>query len=200
MNILPSVLKALIDKLTILPGVGPKSAQRMALHVLQHKKQQALSLADTITHCIDNIVVCDRCKNFADISPCQICTDNTRNQKILCVVETLSDLLSIEQTGAYQGVYFVLSGHLSPIEQIGPDELNIPTLLSRIQSESIEEVVLATNATIEGETTAHYIKSHLAPSVKVTRLAAGIPIGTELEYLNSNTLFHAIQERKEIAT
>lgn len=200
MNILPSVLKNLIDKLTILPGVGPKSAQRMALHILQYKQSQALSLADALKECIDNIVTCDRCKNFADANPCKLCTDETRNQDVLCIVETLSDLISIEQTGGFQGVYFVLSGHLSPIDQIGPEELNIPTLLSRIHSEPIDEIILATNATIEGETTAHYIVSHLPEQVKVTRLAAGVPIGTELEFLNTNTLFHALRERKEVTT
>ena len=198
MNILPSVLKNLIDKLTILPGVGPKSAQRMALHILQYKQAQATSLANALTECIDNILTCDRCKNFADTNPCRICNDTTRNQQVLCIVETLSDLVSIEQTGGFQGVYFVLSGHLSPIDQIGPEELNIPTLLSRIHSEQIDEIILATNATIEGETTAHYITSHLPEHIKVTRLAAGVPIGTELEFLNTNTLFHALQERKEI--
>ena len=198
MSILPKVLKNLIEKLTILPGVGPKSAQRMALHILQYKKAQTLELAHAINDCIENIITCAQCKNFSEQDPCSICSDPSRNQKTICVVETLSDLISIEQTGVYQGVYFVLSGHLSPIEQIGPEQLHIPSLLAQIESGGIEEVILATNATVEGETTAHYITSHIDPKVKITRLASGIPVGAQLEFLNSNTLFHAILERKEV--
>ena len=198
MNIIPKPLKRLIDRLTILPGVGPKSAQRMALHILQKKQNEALSLAEALTESLTQITTCDHCKNFTECSPCIICRDPNRNQKTICVVESISDLISIEQTGAYQGVYFVLSGHLSPIDQIGPEDIHIPILLSRIETQQIEEIILATNGTIEGETTAHYIVSHLDASKKVTRLAAGVPIGAELEFLNTNTLYHAIQERTKI--
>ena len=198
MNILPSKLKDLINKLTILPGVGPRSAQRMAIHILQNKKAQAKQLADSLSDCIDNILLCKQCKNLSDKDLCNICSNPTRNKQLICVVQSLPDLISIEQTGAYTGLYFVLSGHLSPIEQIGPEELNIPSLLSQIHNQDIQEIIIATNATIEGEATAHYITSHITKPIKISRLASGIPMGTELEFLNNNTVYHALSERKEI--
>lgn len=199
MSILPKQLKRLIQRLTILPGVGPKSAQRMALYILQNKKLQTEELAESLTECLQNLLKCQQCNNFSDSAICQICSDSNRNQKMICIVESLSDLISIEQTGIYRGLYFVLSGHLSPIEQIGPEELNIPNLLSRIHSSTIEEIILATNATIEGEATAHYIVSHIEKNIKITQLASGIPIGTELEFLNNNTLYQALSDRKEVS-
>ena len=200
MSILPKQLKKLIQRLTILPGVGPKSAQRMALYILQNKKLQTEELAESLTECLQNLLKCQQCNNFSDSAICQICSDSNRNQKMICIVESLSDLISIEQTGIYRGLYFVLSGHLSPIEQIGPEELNIPNLLSRIHSSTIEEIILATNATIEGEATAHYIVSHIEKNIKITQLASGIPIGTELEFLNNNTLYQALSDRKEVSS
>lgn len=198
MSILPKQLKRLIQRLTILPGVGPKSAQRMALYILQNKKPQTEELAESLTECLQNLLKCQQCNNFSDTPICQICADPNRNHEMICIVESLSDLISIEQTGIYQGLYFVLSGHLSPIDQIGPEELNIPSLLSRIHSSAIGEIILATNATVEGEATAHYIVSHIEKNIKITQLASGIPIGTELEFLNNNTLYHALSDRKEI--
>ena len=198
MSILPKQLKRLIQRLTILPGVGPKSAQRMALYILQNKKPQTEELAESLTECLQNLLKCQQCNNFSDTPICQICADPNRNHEMICIVESLSDLISIEQTGIYQGLYFVLYGHLSPIDQVGPEELNIPSLLSRIHSSAIGEIILATNATIEGEATAHYIISHIEKNIKITQLASGIPIGTELEFLNNNTLYHALSDRKEI--
>ena len=198
MKILPQELKTLINHLTILPGVGAKSAQRMAIHILQHKQSQALELSRSLQDCVQNLMKCIQCNNFSSQEMCSICHDTTRDQSVICVVESLSDLISIEQTGIYRGLYFVLLGHLSPIEQIGPDELNIPKLLSSIHTRDIEELILATNATIEGEATAHYIVSHIEKKIKISRLASGVPVGTELEFLNSNTLHQALSERREI--
>jgi recombination protein RecR len=200
MNILPNKLKHLINKLTILPGVGPKSAQRMAIHILQHKKPEAQELAESLSDCIATIQTCHICQNLSDLNTCWVCSNPQRNQQLICVVQSLSDLISIEQTGVYSGRYFVLSGHLSPIDQIGPEKLKIPILLSQIQNQNIQEVIIATNATIEGEATAHYIISHITKPIKISRLASGIPMGTELEFLNNNTLYHAFCERKEIVT
>jgi len=198
MNILPPQLKKLIDALTILPGVGAKSAQRMALFILQHKRAQSLILADAIQDCMQNLVKCIQCNNFASTPQCDLCQDPQRDASVICVVESLSDLISIEQTGIYRGHYFVLSGHLSPIDQIGPEQLHIPKLLSHIHSNPIQELILATNATIEGEATAHYIISHIEKKITISRLASGVPVGTELEYLNSHTLYQALSERKAV--
>ena len=198
MNILPTELKKLINHLTILPGVGAKSAQRMAIHILQHKQSQALELATALNDCVQKLNKCKQCNNFSSDDICNICTDPNRDQRTICVVESLSDLISIEQTSIYRGLYFVLLGHLSPIEQIGPEQLNIPTLLSTIHTQPIDELILATNATIEGEATAHYIVSHIEKDIKISRLASGVPVGTELEFLNSNTLHQALSERREI--
>jgi recombination protein RecR len=198
MQILPTRLKALIQNLTILPGVGPKSAQRMALHILQNKKTQAQQLSESIQDCLQHMRQCQQCNSLCDAVLCCICQDQERDHSLICVVESLSDLISIEQTGIYRGIYFVLSGHLSPIEQIGPEQLNIPTLLSHIHQQDINELILATNATIEGEATAHFIVSHIEKKIKISRLASGIPVGTELEFLNNNTLHQALSERKEI--
>ncbi len=198
MNILPVELKKLINHLTILPGVGAKSAQRMAIHILQHKQSQALELATALNDCVQKLKKCKQCNNFSSDDICSICTDPNRDQRTICVVESLSDLISIEQTSIYRGLYFVLLGHLSPIEQIGPEQLNIPTLLSTIHTQPIDELILATNATIEGEATAHYIVSHIEKDIKISRLASGVPVGTELEFLNSNTLHQALSERREI--
>lgn len=198
MQLLPTRLKVLIQNLTILPGVGPKSAQRMALHILQNKQAQAHQLADSIHDCLLHMRQCQQCNSLCDEPLCGICADAERDHGLICVVESLSDLISIEQTGIYRGIYFVLSGHLSPIEQIGPEQLNIPTLLTHIHNQSIQEVILATNATIEGEATAHFITTHIEKKVKISRLASGIPVGTELEFLNNNTLHQALSERKEV--
>ena len=198
MQILPPSLKSLIEELTILPGVGPKSAQRMAIHILQYKRGQIQTLANALTKCVQNLMRCQSCQSYSETQFCQICNNPQRNNNLICVVESLSDLLSIEQTGIYQGVYFVLYGHLSPIDHIGPEALHIPTLLSQVQARPVEEVILANNATIEGEATAHYIVSHIKKPIKITRLASGIPIGTELAHLNNNTLYQALTERKVV--
>ena len=170
----------------------------MAIHILQHKQAQALELAASLTECVQQLGKCQQCNNFSSQDICAVCSDPNRDHRTICVVESLSDLISIEQTSVYRGLYFVLLGHLSPIEQIGPEQLNIPTLLSIIHTREIDELILATNATIEGEATAHYITSHIEKDIKISRLASGVPVGTELEFLNSNTLHQALMERREI--
>ena len=142
MQILPNLLKHLIEQLTILPGVGPKSAQRMAIHILQHKRSQAGTLATALSECLQSLTHCECCQNYSETPVCSICQNPERNKNIICVVESLSDLISIEQTGIYQGVYFVLFGHLSPIDQIGPEALNIPILLSQIQHGRLKKLFL----------------------------------------------------------
>lgn len=198
MDILSPSLQKLIQKLTILPGVGPKSAQRMAIYLLQKKKLASLELAEQLQYCLENIHACAQCRNFAEAELCQLCQDPKRDSSIWCIVESIADLISIEQTGVFQGRYFVLMGHLSPIERIGPEELGIPLLLQHCQNHPIKEIILATNATIEGQVTANYLTEQIPKSIKITRLASGVPIGAELEYLNDNTLFQAISQRTEI--
>ena len=198
MSVLPSAFVQLVESLTILPGIGPKSAQRMAIYLLMKKPQQAKVLAETLADNLDNIKHCTRCQLLCETDLCRICSDANRDQHIICVVENISDLLTLEQTGTFRGLYFVLMGSLSPIDRIGPEELGIPGLLQRIQNEDIHEVILANNPTIEGEATAHFLASKISKKVKVTRLASGIPIGTELTYVNDHTIHPAIACRKEV--
>ena len=196
MSTLSPLLNKLIQQLTILPGVGPKSAQRIALHLLQNKPSQTRALAHCLIDSIDNIKPCERCRNFCEDTLCAICNNPSREQTVLCVVETIADLVTIEQTSIYRGLYFVLMGHLSPIDRIGPEELGIPKLIDYIQQQQIEEVIIATNPTIEGEVTANYLAEHLPQPLRISRLASGVPIGSELEYLNENTLYQALTQRK----
>ena len=188
------LLYELIEALTILPGVGKKSAQRMALFLLDKNKDGALHLAKTLEECLDAIKRCEVCRQLTSQSVCQICSDESRDTYSICVVENPSDVLAIESTGGFKGRYFVLMGRLSPIDGISPDDLGIPDLLRHIKTINIEEVILATSSTVEGDATAAFIKDHLE-SVKVTRISYGIPIGGELEYVDANTIARAIQGR-----
>lgn len=197
-QILPDILLELIDSLTILPGVGPKSAQRMAVHLLLKKPNEAAKLAQNLQQSLINVNKCNQCRALCETDICKICKDTQRDRQTICVIETIGDLLSLEQTGTYKGLYFILMGSLSPIDRIGPDELGIPLLHQRIIEEAITEVILATNPTIEGEATAHYLTKKLPKNVKITRLASGIPVGTELTYVNDHTLYHALACRKEV--
>lgn len=199
MSAISPLLSKLIKQLSILPGVGPKSAQRMALHLLQHKTTQTRALAHCIIETLDNLTPCVQCRNFCEGSLCSICLHPEREQNILCIVETIADLVTIEHTGIYRGLYFVLMGHLSPIDRVGPEELGIPQLLERCNNQSIEEIIIATNPTIEGEVTANYLAEHMPPRIKISRLASGVPMGSELEYLNENTLYQALTQRKTIS-
>ena len=191
------LLNDLIQALTILPGVWKKSAQRMALYLLDKNKQGAKIMASTLLEAVEDISRCKRCRMLTSNDLCRVCSDLSRDDKSICIVESPSDVLAIESTGGYKGKYFVLLGRLSPIEGVGPEELGIDELLIIIESEGIEELILATSSTVEGDATGMYIKDHI-PDIKVSRISYGIPIGGELEYVDSNTIAQAIQGRTEV--
>ena len=191
------LLNDLINSLTILPGVGKKSAQRMALYLLDKNKDGAGILAKNLEKAIDEIGMCSRCRMLTSNDLCKICSDTSRDMNSICVVENPSDVLAIESTGGFKGRYFVLLGRLSPIEGISPDDLGINDFLKLIKIENIKEVILATSSTVEGDATAIYIKDHIK-DIKVSRISYGIPIGGELEYVDGNTIARAIQGRTEI--
>ena len=187
----------LINALTILPGVGKKSAQRMALYLLDRNKDGASILAKTLNLAVENIQRCSSCRMLTSNDLCKVCLDSSRDAKSICVVESPSDVLAIESTGGYRGKYFVLLGRLSPIDGIGPEDLGIDDLLKIIIKNEIKEVILATSSTVEGDATAIFIKDHVK-SAKVSRISYGIPIGGELEYVDGTTIARAIEGRVEI--
>ena len=191
------LLNDLINSLTILTGVGKKSAQRMALYLLDKNKDGAGILAKNLEKAIDEIGRCSRCRMLTSNDLCKICSDTSRDMNSICVVENPSDVLAIESTGGFKGRYFVLLGRLSPIEGISPEDLGINDFLKLIKIENIKEVILATSSTVEGDATAIYIKDHIK-DIKVSRISYGIPIGGELEYVDGNTIARAIQGRTEI--
>jgi len=196
----PSGLEALIEALRCLPGVGPKSAQRMAYHLLQHDRKGAQRLGDAVLHALTSIRHCRRCNTFAEEEICERCASLRRDSSLLCVVETPVDMNMMEQTHAYQGLYYVLMGRISPLDGVGARELGLEQLLSRILDGVVREVILATNYTNEGEATAHYITAMLKPKgISVTRIARGVPVGGELEYVDSGTLAQALRERRACA-
>jgi len=193
-----SVIDELIEALCCLPGVGPRSAQRMAYHLLIGQRQKGLQLADSLTNAMQQVVHCQVCHNLTSQPTCYLCVNPKRNSKELCIVEMPSDVLAIEEAGVYQGRYFVLMGRLSPLDGIGPKELNIDKLLRLFPGE-ISEVIFAINPTVEGEATRYYLEQQLEPfRVKLTALASGIPIGSELEYMNANTIGNALLKRREL--
>jgi len=193
-------LDELATALRCLPGVGPKAAQRMALHLLQHDRAGAHRLAAALQHASSVVRHCDRCNTFTEDTVCALCRSGKRDAALLCVVETPADLLQIEQTQAYQGLYFVLMGRLSPLDGVGPREIGLDRLLRRATGGEVREVVLATNFTNEGEATAHYIGEMLAArGLAVSRLARGVPVGGELEYVDAGTLAQALRERRPFA-
>jgi recombination protein RecR len=193
----PTRLEALIEALRCLPGVGPKSAQRMAFHLLQHDRTGASRLADALAESLKTIHHCAQCNNFAEAAVCDLCASDRRDPRLLCVIETPADLLMMEQTHAYKGLYFVLMGRISPLDGIGPQEIRLDRLLKRAIDGVTEEVILATNFTAEGEATAHAIGELLKPhGIRVTRIARGLPVGGELEYVDSGTLAQALLERR----
>ena len=192
-------LDGLIDALRCLPGVGPKSAQRMALHLLERDRDGAVSLARALDTAVERVGQCTRCRNIAESDLCSICSDTRRDTGLLCVVENPGDILAIEQAGGYRGRYFVLMGHLSPIDGIGPDEIGLPQLEELARAEGPREVILATNPNAEGEATAYYITRMLEPLVpSVSRIAHGVPLGGELEYVDGSTLAHAFSGRQAV--
>ncbi|HMJ49243.1 MAG TPA: recombination mediator RecR [Burkholderiales bacterium] len=194
-----SRLEQLIESLHCLPGVGPKSAQRMAYHLLQRDRAGAARLAEALRKALEDIKHCVKCNNFSEQETCSLCSSGKRDAHLLCVVETPADLLMMEQTHCYQGLYFVLMGRLSPLDGIGPKEIHLDRLLKRIDDGIVDEVVLATNFTVEGEATAHYIGELLKRrGIKVSRIASGLPVGGELEHVDSGTLAQAVLERRSI--
>ncbi|MGC2458501.1 MAG: recombination mediator RecR [Gallionellaceae bacterium] len=195
----PSSLEELTKALRCLPGVGPKSAQRMAYHLLQRDRPGALHLARSLDQAVEHVRHCIKCNNFSEEEICVLCRSSRREANLLCVVEMPADLLMMEQTQCYQGMYFVLMGRLSPMDGIGPRELHLDTLVRRALEQPCE-VILATNFTVEGEATAHYLAALLnAQGVKVSRIARGLPVGGELEHVDSGTLAQAVLERREIS-
>ncbi|MEL0238896.1 MAG: recombination mediator RecR [Gammaproteobacteria bacterium] len=191
------LLYQLIEVLTILPGIGKKSAQRMALYLIDKNKDGAKLMANSILEAVENIKRCQRCRMLTSEDFCNICSDKNRDKKSICVVEHISDVLAIESTGGYRGTYFVLLGRLSPMDGIGPDELGIKDLIKIIHNEDTEEVILATSSTVEGDATALYIKENIK-NVTVSRISYGIPIGGELEYVDGNTIARAITGRRSL--
>lgn len=193
----PSSLDELIESLRCLPGVGPKSAQRMAYHLLQRDQRGAGRLAHALDDALRRLRHCERCNTFTESEVCQRCANPQRDARLLCVVEMPADLAMIEQTQAYRGLYYVLMGRLSPLDGVGPRELRIDKLLARATDGVVEEVVLATNFTNEGEATAHMISELLsARGVRVSRLSRGVPVGGELEHVDSGTIAQALLERR----
>jgi len=193
------LLLQLIEALRCLPGVGPKSAQRMAFHLLERDRKGATTLSVALEQAVENIGHCSQCRTLSETDICSFCGDTRRKDELLCIVETPSDVLAISQATDFKGKYFVLMGHLSPLDGIGPAELGLDLLEQRLQQGDIEEIILATNPTVEGETTAHYISEMAAEyGVEATRLAHGIPLGGELEFIDGGTLAHAFSGRRKL--
>jgi recombination protein RecR len=190
-------LDFLTEALRRLPGVGPKSAQRMAFHLLQHDREGAAMLSRALYQAVDAVHHCAMCNTFSETDVCELCADEQRDRTLLCVVETPADQMMIEQTLTFKGLYFVLMGRLSPLDGIGPKDLHLEKLVGRANDGAVKEVVLATNFTNEGEATAHYISEMLkARGLKVSRLARGVPVGGELEYVDAGTIARAMLDRR----
>ena len=195
----PRSLDELINALRCLPGVGPRSAQRMAYHLLQRDQEGARRLADSLDYALQHVRHCEKCNNFTEEVVCELCISQRRDSALLCVVEMPADLLMMEQAHCYKGMYFVLMGRLSPLDGIGPREIHLDRLLKRTRDNMVKEVILATNFTVEGEATAHYIGEMLQnEGLKITRIARGLPVGGELEHVDSGTLAQAVLERREV--
>src|SRR3989344_4549735 len=191
------LLDELIDALRCLPGVGPKTAQRMAFHLLERNRTGGMHLSETIVNAVKNIGHCKRCRVFSETDICQLCQNAGRDSQKLCIVESPTDIMAIEQTGIFRGYYFVLMGHLSPLDGIGPQQLGLSLLQERFKDENIQEVIISTSHTVEGEATAHYIAELAKPFKKhITRIAHGIPSGSNLDYVDGRTLANALMDRK----
>ncbi|MSP85851.1 MAG: recombination protein RecR [Methylotenera sp.] len=196
----PPALEQLIDSLRCLPGVGPKSAQRMAYYLLQRDRKGASGLAIALDNALQVVDHCSLCNTFSEQAICPLCASDQRDKSLLCVVEMPTDLLMLENTHAYTGMYFVLMGRLSPLDGIGPKEIHLDKLIKRAQDGLVQEVILATNYTVEGDATAHYISELLkARGIKTSRIARGMPMGGEIEYVDSGTLAQAMMERRTVA-
>lgn len=192
-------LTKLVEEFASLPGIGRKTAQRLAFYILTLTKEQAKEFADAIVDAHEKIKYCSVCKNYTDREVCEICSDEARDKGLICVVEDAKDVAAFERTREYKGLYHVLGGLISPMDGIGPDQIFVKELLRRVQGEEVREVIMATNPTVEGEATAMYISKLLKPfGVKVSRLAYGIPVGSDLEYADEVTLYKALENRSEI--
>ena len=192
-------IQDLVDELGRLPGIGPKSAQRIAFHLLEVPKEEALRLAASISEVKERIRLCERCFNVAETALCKICADDRRDPSVICVVEDPRDIVAVERTREFHGTYHVLGGALNPIEGVGPDQLRVRDLLERLSEEKTTEVILCTNPNIEGEATAMYLARLLGPvGVRVTRIASGLPVGSDLEYADELTLGRALVGRREM--
>ncbi len=197
-NFLPKSVRSLIEEFSKLPGIGPKSAQRLAIHLLHSPHSRIKPLGDAILGLKENVVFCEKCWNIAEESPCNICSNHGRDQSSICVVEQILDVVAIEKTGEYKGSYHVLHGVLSPIDGIGPDQLKLSELIFRVKDGGIKEIILATNPSLEGEATALYIQKQLCEfDVKITRIARGLPSGGDLDYADEVTLTRALNGRSE---
>jgi recombination protein RecR len=191
-------LAELVTALTCLPGVGQKSAQRMALHLIERDQKGASKLANAMLGALEKVGHCNQCRNFSDTDICEICSSNKRNSSILCVVETPADVLAVESSGAFQGTYYVLLGRLSPLDGIGPGQLGLDDLENYLADGSVEEIILATSATVEGDITAQFVADIARKTnIRTSRLARGIPLGGELEYVDSGTLSRALSGRQQ---
>ncbi len=192
-------MSRLIDELKKLPGVGTKSAQRLAFHILRSSEDDAEALAAAVRDVKANLRLCSVCNNITDVDPCTYCTSATRNQRLVCVVEEPTNISSIEKTKHYNGVFHVLHGALSPLHGVGPEQLRISNLIARVDAGNVDEVILATNPTVEGEATATYLSQQLKRvGVKVTRIAMGIPVGSDIEYTDEITMLKAMEGRREL--
>jgi recombination protein RecR len=196
---LPDPLVRLIEELQRLPGVGPKSAQRLAFHILKTPRERADRLIEAVRDVKEQVTYCSTCNNITDVDPCAFCRSQDRDQRLICVVEEPPNVAAIEKGRDYKGVYHVLMGTLSPLQGVGPDDLKIKSLLVRIASGPVDEVILATNPTVEGEATAIYLARLLKPlGVRVTRIAMGVPVGSDLEYTDEVTMHKALEGRREV--
>jgi recombination protein RecR len=192
-------MSRLIDELKKLPGVGAKSAQRLAFHILRSSDEDAEALAAAVRDVKANLRLCSVCNNITDVDPCAYCTSPTRNQRLVCVVEEPTNIAAIEKTKHFNGVFHVLHGAISPLHGVGPDQLRISNLISRVDAGNVDEVILATNPTVEGEATAVYLAQQLRRSgVKVTRIAMGIPVGSDIEYTDEITMLKAMEGRRDV--
>ena len=193
------LLEQLVNALRCLPGVGPKSAQRMAFYLLERNRSGAQRLSETLVEALDKIGHCADCRAFTEQPLCSVCQNPARDRRLLCVVGSLADMMAIEQAGSYKGLYFVLAGHLSPIDGIGPEEIGVDELMSLLNRRPVDEVILANNPTVEGDATAYYIAGLLeGKPLAVTRIAHGVPVGGELEFVDGGTLSHAFSGRQRL--
>ncbi|MFD2614571.1 recombination mediator RecR [Paenibacillus gansuensis] len=196
----PEPIAKLIDAFTHLPGIGPKTAGRLAFHVLRMKEEDVVNFAKALVNVKRNLYYCSVCCNITDIDPCRICQDKSRDSSVICVVQESRDLVAMERTKEFQGYYHVLQGAISPMEGIGPDEIRVAELLRRLSDDTVQELILATNPNIEGEATAMYLSRLVKPfGLKVTRIAHGLPVGGDLEYADEVTLSKALEGRRELS-